>query len=216
MNLKQNLLSIAGASILLWSCGNNEPAKTEEHASEGMEQPKEEVCTYGYDNALTGVFWTAYKYTEKAGVKGHFDTIMVSGTGTGQKPEDVLGNATFTIVTSSVNSDNPDRDAKIAEHFFGTMNTPAITGNITSMDGGNGTVNIIMNEVEKEIPFTYTMEDNTFRLGCEINVEDWNGGDGIAALNEVCKDLHTGTDGKSKLWPDVSIVVETTLSKECE
>ncbi|MCE9501370.1 MAG: hypothetical protein K8R21_12860 [Leptospira sp.] len=38
-----------------------------------------ESCDYSYNPSATSVQWTAYKFTEKTGVKGTFKKITVTG-----------------------------------------------------------------------------------------------------------------------------------------
>ena len=65
------------AAMFLASCGGNE--KPAEQAVEQPEIQPKEVCTYSYNEESTEVLWVAYKYTDKVGVKGVFDSIMVEG-----------------------------------------------------------------------------------------------------------------------------------------
>ena len=39
----------------------------------------------------------------------------------------------------------------------------------------------------------------------------WKALPGIIALNEICKNEHSGIDGVSILWSDVTIIVEIAL-----
>ncbi|MFT5582308.1 MAG: hypothetical protein ACI9G9_001573 [Psychromonas sp.] len=38
----------------------------------------------------------------------------------------------------------------------------------------------------------------------------------MAALNTICKDLHTGDDGVSKLWSEVDLNFSTVLQTDCK
>lgn len=198
---------------LLWSCGGGEEPVEDPQPTE---PEVEKTCTWRYDQASTGVYWTAYKFNDKAPVKGKFEGISLWGVEDGETVEEILSDVKMNITTNTVNSDNVDRDKKIAELYFGTNNCSDIVGTIKSAADGKGVVSIMMSEVEKDVDFTYTFEGGVLKLNMEINVEEWNGGPGIASLNEACKDLHTGSDGESKLWPDVSVMVETTLIEDCK
>ncbi len=198
---------------LLWSCGGGEEPADDTQATE---PEADKTCIWRYDQASTGVYWTAYKFNDKAPVKGKFGGISLWGVEDGETVEDILSGVKMDITTNTVDSDNSDRDKKIAELYFATNNCSNITGEIKSAADGKGVVTIMMSEVEKDVEFTYTFEAGVLKLNMEINVEDWNGGPGIAALNEECKDLHTGSDGESKLWSEVSVMVETTLIEDCK
>jgi len=166
------------------------------------------------------VKWTAFKTSAKKGVGGKFTSVNVTGGDKSTKIVDVLKTVKFNINTSSTNTGDEGRDAKIVKHFFGTMDaTDLIVGQVKSAEGTNEAGTCIMfltlNGTEKEVTLDYKVVDATITLTGGINVNDWNGSDALAALNEVCKDLHKGEDGKSVTWPDVDLMIETTLKKDC-
>ena len=180
----------------------------------------EEVCNYSYNAESVTASWTAFKFTEKAGVGGKFDSVIVSTSGSVDSPEKMLGELKFEIPISSTNTNNPDRDMKIIEYFFGTLsNTEMISGNIVSAKGNNeeGTamVNLSMNDKTFQQEVNYKIEGAQVSLMGTIDVGNWNGNDAIAALNKVCDDLHKGEDGISKLWPTVDISIVALLDKSC-
>lgn len=199
------------------------PAEKEATTSEPTETElvAEEVCTYSYSHITTEVLWVAYKYTEKTGVKGVFDSVWVDGASAADNPQDVLNGVTFKIMTSSVNSGDPTRDPKIVESFFGTLEgSEYITGKVSSVDGnensGTMTMEITLNGLSAPVEGTYSIEEGVIEFESKITVETWEATGGIAKLNEVCSDLHKGADGESILWPDVSLFISTTLDVECE
>lgn len=194
----------------LASCNNDAETNTQQD-----EPDQEPVCTYSYDHASTTASWTAYKFTEKAGVSGTFDQIEITGLNGKEKPLDVIIGAQFSITTSSVNTDNPDRDAKITNNFFAALSDENITGVINYAADGLGSMDIMMNGVQNEVEFTYELKANNFSLTAEINMDNWGCEAARIALNNVCQDLHTGNDGESVLWPDVTINVSTVLVKTC-
>ena len=61
-----------------------------------------------------------------------------------------------------------------------------------------------MNGIDYDVVGDYTLEDKLFSWESTIDVISWNALSGIDALNEECKDLHTGADGESKLWSEVA------------
>ncbi|MCH8286957.1 YceI family protein, partial [candidate division KSB1 bacterium] len=135
-------------------------------------------------------------------------------------PVDVMRNIQFRIFTKSVNSKDVNRDKKIRDQFFGTMsNTQEITGAIKSLDGdestGEGILILKMNDLEKELPVEYSVEGEVIKLRCVLDLNDWEGKAAIDALNKVCEEKHTGLDGSSIFWPDVKILVQSTLKKDC-
>ena len=213
------------AMIFSTSCSNEETKtenKHEEHV-ENHQEDKKETCLYSVDKESLRINWTAFKHTAKAPVGGVFDMVELNHVTPAEKISDVFKNATVSIYTHSVNSNNEGRDEKIKTSFFDTMEkTTIITGAIKSIEGGedDGTavISITMNDVEKDIDFDWkTMEDRTgLLLKGEINVGDFNATPSLDALHEVCAEKHTGEDGKSVLWPEVQINIKVALNKECK
>ncbi|MCB1321843.1 MAG: YceI family protein [Leptospiraceae bacterium] len=186
------------------------------------EQPPTDVladgCQYTYDPATTELKWTAFKFTDRVGVGGTFDEYQVSGTeADATSPQAAVRNLKFSIQGPSVNSDNPERDAKIAGSYFGLMeNTGTIEGSVKSAGADEGVVTILMNGVEKDIPVTVEMSGvSQMKVSGNIDVNDFNAQESVQKLNEVCSEKHTGEDGASKLWPDVDFTITTTFKRDC-
>lgn len=217
--MKLNNGILFASALALAACGSeggNEASKTEKKEI----KLAEEVCNYSYNAESVTASWTAFKFTEKAGVGGKFDSVIVSTSGSVDSPEKMLGELKFEIPISSTNTNNPDRDMKIIEYFFGALsNTEMISGNIVSAKGNNeeGTamVNLSMNDKTFQQEVNYKIEGAQVSLMGTIDVGNWNGNDAIAALNKVCDDLHKGEDGISKLWPTVDISIVALLDKSC-
>lgn len=207
---KINYLLFAGLlSLGLISCGGSGEQNEEQEGAET------EVCNYEYNEGTTILEWTAFKTTAKVPVAGSFNDIKVTSE-SGPHPKAVIESISFSINTASVESNNEDRNKKIAEHFFGTNNTPTIEGKIKSLeDDGRAIVEITMNGITIDIHGKYTLEGPDFSFNATIDMVAWNGMAGIEALNEVCKDLHTGEDGVSKLWSEISISLTTRLKSDC-
>jgi len=200
------LLSAIATSILLASCGGDPEEKT---------AAEDAVCTYSYNEGMTSLDWTAYKTSAKVPVEGSFNSFEISAE-SGSDPKKVAESMSFTINTASVETNNPERNVKIAEHFFKTINTDVITGEVKSLkEDGTAIVAITMNSVTFDVKGKYTLEDRDFSFTASIDVSSWNGLTGIEALNTVCKDLHTGADGVSKLWSEIAISFSTKLKSDC-
>ena len=73
-----------------------------------------------------------------------------------------------------------------------------------------------MNEMTIEIEGDYELNVGIFTFDAMIDLSLWNAISGVDALNAICKDLHTGEDGVSKLWSEVKLSLKTTLKKTCE
>lgn len=171
---------------------------------------------YEYQRAFTKLTWTAYKTTAKVGVSGSFKDFSVTPGVNYGTVSALLDQLEFSIPVASTNSENEERDGKIVAHFFGTMmNTEAITGKFTSVAGNDtaGTIRISirMNDISHEIEGAYTVESNKVTITSSLHLGDWKAEPSVAALNKVCDDLHKGEDGVSKLWPEVDLLIESSL-----
>lgn len=209
--------TVISALVLLSCKGDTKNTNTETVTNKS----KEEICFYEVNPEKTKVRWTAFKTSEKVGVAGEFKQANVSGGEKSTKLTDAISSIKFNIPTSSTNTENPERDQKIVESFFNTMEGgDLIIGMVNKVEGDNSvgkcTFFLTMNNIEKEVVLDYTLQENILTLKGTIDVANWNGNDAIAALNEVCSDLHKGEDGESVLWSEVDIEVECELNISCE
>jgi polyisoprenoid-binding protein YceI len=217
MRKNTKFLFVALAGLMMSSCAG----ETEITDTAGAEIEKKETCFYTYEAGNSQLEFTAYKFLGKTGVGGTFTEINVKG---GEKNEDahaLLEGLSFEIPISSISTKNEGRDQKINTFFFGEINTEVLSGKVVSLDDATGkaTLAITMNAITKNVEGEYLLADNAFSFDTEINVLDWEAGNGIEALNEECKDLHTdyaNGDTESKLWPDVTLSFSTELKKVCE
>lgn len=219
MKMKYSIFAFAIAATALVSCSNNEGDQEKETDVEVKEIKN---CIYTYNPDKTDLKFTAYKFIRKAGVSGTFNGFQVEGELTGAVPKDIIEGLDFSISTSTVETNNLDRNKKIDSLFFGKLaGTHMITGKVVKLNESSkiATLEITMNEITNEVKGEYSLEDNKFEFAADINVNNWEAQEGIEALNEACKDLHTDVengDTVSKLWPDVSLEFETVLDKKCD
>ena len=209
MRTIRSLVSVFIALLLLASCGPKKQDKKEKSTVS---------CTYSYDDSSSVLEWTAFKFTDKTPVKGGFNEITFkSGKATSEKPEEIIKSLSVVIQTSSVETQNEERNGKIMRLFFGAMQNQEITGKFSKLsEDGKAVLVLTMNAIEKEVNGTYQLIDGTFTFNGTMDVANWKGLDGINALNKACKDLHTGKDGKSKLWSEVALNFSTTLKSTCK
>lgn len=190
-------------------------SSSDENTSDEDTASTSESCFYSYNEGSTNFEWTAYKTNDKVGVPGGFNEIEVTSE-KAENPKDVLESIEFSMNTSSVETNNEDRNGKVAKHFFETINTDKITGKIKSLgEDGKAVIEVTMNSITIDVDGEYSLVDGDFSFVATIDVIKWNGMSGIDALNEVCKDLHTGADGVSKLWSEVSLKLTTKLASDC-
>lgn len=198
------ILPVCISIALLASCGGQQTT------------PVAQDCSYSYSPDSTTVKWTAYKFTEKVGVSGVFDTIEVTGAVEDTSSLAVFANAAFNIPVSSVNSTVPDRDQKIREHFFGTMTeTASLSGKVSGIDSAQATVEITMNGQTLPVTMSVSNKGNEVMLEGVIQLGDWSAQPSVDTLNKICHDLHIGADGISMLWPEVKLEIRTVLTEKC-
>ena len=209
--MKNRKYLILSVFPLIFACGGGEEVVEDETVA-----VPEEVCTYSYDANNTILTWTAFKLTEKVGVDGSFDQINVVA----KESEDmfeVLNGATFEIPVVSVNSQDPVRDPKIRDSFFGSMTeTTAITGSIVSINESSATVSITMNGISVEYTGEVKVEEEKITLKTTIDIVDFEAQTSLDEIGKVCEEKHTGPDGVNKFWTDVNVVVQTKLVKNCK
>ncbi len=197
------------AGIALFAC--NEKKET----AEVKAAPKEKVnCLYSLKE--TEVKWTAFKFTDKAAVGGAFDSLTLVAPEQSIEPILTLKNASVVINTKSVNSNLPVRDERLARVFFGSLAEDGmIKAMVKSIEStGEGTLVIVFNGIEKEIPFKAEYGEG-LSLKSSIQFSDFNAQASADALNAECKDLHKGKDGKAVLWPEVNLEATFTLDEQC-
>ena len=179
-------------------------------------EKKVETCAFTTAAGGHVLTWTAFKFTERLGVDGSFDTVTVTPGKGGDAAWKAVDGVTFQLDTASVNTGNPGRDLKIKEHFFDTLNdTAAITGRIKANSPGKATVTLTMNGATHSVVVDVSTAGEVVTLKGTIDVETWGGGPAIAALNQACEAVHKGTDGVSKLWSEVGLAVAVQLEKTC-
>jgi len=181
-----------------------------------------ESCEYQYDHTSTLFKWKAFKYTERTGVEGTFDKITVLQKTPNKSLEEFAENIKFKIDTTSVKSNNPERDEKIKTIFFGSMkDSREITGDFRNFkfkgETGSADLYIKMNSKESYIPIDFIIKNGTdLELRGNIDIFQWNSRKSLENLNKECDVLHKGSDGKSKLWNDVDIYLSTVIIKKCK
>lgn len=180
----------------------------------------QENCVFEYNPDKTTLEWTAFKFTEKTGVKGKFDTIKVSSIPKSSDETKLFETLQFRIDPSEVNSGLPDRDQKIRKYFFNVNSkNQLISGGFSKIEkskSGSAILNLNYKGVKSKFPVTFSWESETVTVLGTIDVISMGLGGGLKKLNEVCLELHKGKDGTSKLWPTVDFKIVSTVTKVCK
>jgi len=197
--MKKSILALALAATVFVGCKKEEAKKTEDQTQ------LEEVKISEKVHYLHKLEWIAYKTPDKIGVPGTFNDIELSGAKDSGNIEQDIKDATFKVVTSTVNSKDSARDEKLLNSFFKLM-AGDITGKFVDFKDGKATIDITMNGVTKQKEFTYTIIGDTMVLKGAVDIiADFNGSAAFNSIHELCKELHAG-----KTWTEVDINVEIT------
>ena len=216
--MKKILYSAFAISLIACSdSANNAPDAT------ATVQETTADCNYAYIADSTTFQWTGYKTTAKIPVKGTFDSIIVAVKegSSSNSIKAAIQNLEFSIPVNSVNSNNPDRDYKLLNRFFGSMDKTAnLTGFVSKLDGNdqNGSIEISinMNGMSQIMTASYAVTDNKFDVVGSLDLLNWKAANAVSSLNDVCKVLHTGEDGISKTWNQVGISFSIAFSEDCK
>ena len=192
------------------SCNNSDKKLFNTSANQNQFSGQQQ---YSIDASGISILWTAYKFNTKIGVSGTFNTYTFVNKKASGTVENILNKSKLTITTTTLNSSNPIRDFKLDSYFFKVFNTSEIRGNITKAKESEGIIDLKMNRTSKKISFTYSMEKDTIRLFTNLNLTHWNGEDALKTLNTQCYEHLKGTDGISKLWPNVDVVIKIPVYK---
>jgi hypothetical protein len=198
MKKKFILMFIISLNISITSCKSDKKGEETSEASE--------TAAFSLKKAENEINFTAYKFTEKKGVGGQFRQVKINAGGAGKSIKEAINNTKFSIPISSLFTKNSSRDYKIQKFFFGMMsNTKLLSGELMIENDSIGSATIKMNGISENVPFKYTIVNNTFAMNATMDISNWKALDALASLHKVCEALHTGTDGISKTWSDVAL-----------
>lgn len=174
---------------------------------------KKKNCVYTSLAKDAKVNWTAFKTSQKLGVKGTFNDLGINSDLSGANLSDLLGPAKFMIDTKSVNTNDATRDKKISDFFFGTfIGGPKIEGFVKSVVEKDNIINlsIKMNSTEKVVPLKYTFKNKTLKASGFIDVFDFGLNAELKSINKACDLKHEG-----KTWNDIGIELVAKITKKC-
>ena len=183
------------AGITLFSCGESTQPES---------QVVDDSSMYQIDSETVSLKWVAYKTTEKVGVGGEFGKINIKEYQLAESKEGALDGVSFSVPVSSLFTGNKDRDWKLVNLFFGVMdNTEFIKGTFHQGENGEGKLELEMNGTSSELPYNYSLKNDSIFITATMDVLNWNGQEAMDSLNVACYDLHKGKDGVSKTWSEL-------------
>ena len=173
-------------------------------------------CVLAQKGKVT-VAWMAYKTPAKKGVSGVFDNVKYTPIAKeGKNFREILVGSKLSIDTSSVNSKNKGRDAKLVKFFFEKMSSKSIDAKILDIKAdkkirgkprtGVVILDITMNSITKKVPMTYSFSNSIFSAKGVIDIFDFSANKALTSINKACFELHQG-----KTWNDVTIAFSTKI-----
>lgn len=202
MKLRKNLIvfSVLITALSITSC---------------KKEAKKDSPMFSIEPKTITVKWTGYKTTDKIAVNGSFKEVEISNAKEAPTAIEALNGVEFSIPVSSLFTNEPVRDEKLKNLFFGVMDsTLSLTGTLNLELAGNGTIMLNMNGIKHEFPITYVVSGQLVEINGTLNLDEWNAQGALASLNKACYDLHTGPDGVSKTWNDVAVSAAIYLKKK--
>lgn len=201
--MKLILITLTSLALLSVSC--KKETKKEEPVETETTEAKEAAVTYQVSDKGSEIYWTGYKFTNKTAVKGKFKTIEVTNAPVANSPVEAFNGVAFSIPTSSIFSDNEERDGKLKTLFFDIMDTTELITGTFSTKGEEIFVNLKLNNVMKTVPLTSKISDRHVKLNGTINILDFGAEKAFNSIHKACELLHTGEDGVSKTWEEFGI-----------
>lgn len=169
-------------------------------------------CTYSANSKNKTLSWTAYKTPKKAGVKGAFTKFEINSTKANSLNE-LLKSANFSVDTTSIDTGDKARDAKIVQFFFKAMSSKSIIGKVLRIDNSKAKVELTMNGKSGTVEMTINYDEakNNVVLSGVVDVMNFSMESNLAALTKACMEKHEG-----KTWSDVNIEISSEITKDCK
>lgn len=179
------------------------------------QQPTTAPCTYSYKPDSLLIEWTAYKFTEKKGVKASFPVFNLKAPTSAPTVKDLFEQTSIEIDPQGLESGDAGRNTNLKTAFFKKMIGSKIKGSIVAFDPAISKIKIEMNGQAKVVPFRMKIEGAKYLAETDIDVLDFKMKKSLESLNKVCYDLHKGPDGKSKTWSQVSLAISAEVLEAC-
>lgn len=175
-------------------------------------------CTWNLTKEKTSLTWTGFKTSKKIAVSGKFDEMDITNNESANSLKELLESIKVSIPLYGINSQSDIRDKKLLIYLFGGIKD---LGNITGRainynpKTHSGRFELALNGVKRNVELKATNTGSKWLFKGTLDLMDFDMGGNIATLNEACKALHTGEDGKAKTWTEAEVVIETEINYEC-
>ena len=177
-------------------------------------------CYWQAKNDQIRVDWTAYKTTEKVGVKGEFQQFYYVA-GKGDSLKDFFSGLVFNINVDSMSTGDVARDKNILYGFFKkALPDKHLKGFVNSVQGDDqsGQLDIVFgfNKKSQIVPLKYSMKESQLKATGPLHLKKVDLGAALKSLHKVCYELHKGEDGVSKTWDVVDLEITAEMEKVCK
>jgi polyisoprenoid-binding protein YceI len=179
------------------------------------------ACTYSIAPNAVKVEWTAFKFTEKKGVTGTFNTARLSGPTSAATLTDLAKGLSMEIDGASIESGDPARNATVSEFFFQQFKpTPKITGQAVEVTGDDKSgivkIKISLNGTSQVVPFAYSIGDKgVVEAKGSVDMLDFALQSAYDTIHKACEEKHVGPDGISKTWTTVDLRLTGAYQEKC-
>lgn len=187
-------------------------------------------CTYSLETKTPiSATWTAYKFTEKVAVNGKFtNPKILSTTKQAKTLQDLINSLQVSIQLTEIDSKNPVRDLNIKKAFKKGFSTTLVTAKMNAEKFQSNQITTIfnINKTQKNIVGylskaheAVSSQHNSIALAItnRLDLNDFHGTTFLQEIATACgKELHTGKDGQSKMWPEVRTEIVLHIVKTCQ
>ena len=213
INIKK--LPILLCSFIVISCNTGQEKSIKVDDKKELDA-KADTCIYSFSDSTIKLFWAGYKTTDKLKVLGNFQEIKTNHSD--QKfssIDDLVNGITFSINSKSSESGDPIRDANLRDYFFNYLTDNfQINGRISKYNEEFITANIDVLGVDREIKFTHSIVNNLLKLRASISLDELGAYKAYNSISDKCYELHKGSDGISKTWDEVNVILDVPFTKE--
>ncbi len=179
-----------------------------------------ESCNFTLEKDSLGVSWTAYKTTQKAAVPGVFRTLEIKGRTESKTLKKLMEGITAQVDLGSADTKNPERDKTLHERFFALLKPSIVTGKFKNISEIDGKADLVLNfnGRKNSVPVTYKYDEQNGEITAtgSMDILKFKAEKAFNSLHEACAQLHTGSDGVSKTWSEVSIELKARITKLCK
>ena len=210
----KHFIAIVLFMSLLTACQNDQKKE-----KTGQKEPLQSEKWILNEDA-SSIHWTGFKTTGKIPVKGVFQNFKIKGTNPADDLISTIKQAQAEINIYSVFSNNEDRDKKLIGQLFEKMtDTKSIYVRVEKIDAATQTalVTINMNTHEKQVPMSISIDDKNGLVSLKGSIdliEDFGASKALETFHKACFDKHTGEDGVSKTWSEVSVEANLKFDKK--